>query len=202
MKRIKMANVVTLTEENIHASALMRKLIDHSAGKQYFTVNFLMSNMPANSFGIIGVILSVLSLVPVIDVPVRLLILVILCQIMMGYDRPVLPGRFLAKQFSTRYLNGLERHVIPALDYIEKAVRPRWLVFLNWARRGTAVIVFFLTIVSLLIPIPFSNVPPAIASGLIALAYLENDGLLLLIAIVASIAMLTLTFCIFYKLIG
>ncbi len=197
-----MADAATLTEKNVHVSTLIRKLIDHSTGKQHFSVDFLMSNMPANSFGIIGVILSVLSLVPVIDVPIRLLILVILCQIMMGYDRPVLPARFLAKQFSTRYLKGLERHVLPTLDYIEKAVRPRWLVFLNRARRGTAIIVFILTIVSLLLPIPFSNVPPAIASGLIALAYLENDGLLLLIAIVASIAMLTLTFCIFYKLIG
>jgi hypothetical protein len=196
-----MADVAKSLEENIHASALMRKLIDHSAGKQHFTVNFLMSNMPANSFGIIGFILSVLSLVPVIDIPVRFLILIILCQIMLGYDRPVLPRQFLAKQFSTRYLDRLERHVIPALETIEKAIRPRWLVFLKRARRGTAVIVFALTIVSLVLPIPFSNVPPAIASGLIALAYLENDGLLLLIAIVASIAMLAKTFCIFYKLI-
>jgi hypothetical protein len=197
-----MADAAISSEGNIHASALIRKLIDHSLGEQYFTVNFLMSNMSANSFGIIGVILSVLSLVPVIDIPVRLLILVILCQIMMGYERPVFPERFLVKKFSTRYLARLERHVIPALDYIEKAVRPRWPVFLNRARRGTAVIVFILTILSLLIPIPLSNVPPAIASALIALAYLENDGLLLLVAIVTSIAMLIFTFCIFYKLIG
>ncbi len=47
-----------------------------------------------------------------------------------------------------------------------------------------------ITIVSLLAPIPLSNVPPAIIGVMMALAHLEHDGLLLTIAIALAIAML------------
>jgi hypothetical protein len=43
---------------------------------------------------------------------------------------------------------------------------------------------------SLLAPVPLSNVPPALATGLIAFAYLEEDGLLLGVALAAALAML------------
>jgi hypothetical protein len=39
-------------------------------------------------------------------------------------------------------------------------------------------------------PIPLTNVVPALVIGLISLAYLEEDGLLLLIALLVSITVL------------
>ena len=43
---------------------------------------------------------------------------------------------------------------------------------------------------SLLAPVPLSNVPPALATGLIAFAYLEEDGMLLAIALAAALVLL------------
>jgi hypothetical protein len=43
---------------------------------------------------------------------------------------------------------------------------------------------------SMLAPIPFSNVPPAILVMLIAFAYLEEDGVLLSVALGAAFLML------------
>jgi hypothetical protein len=58
--------------------------------------------------------------------------------------------------------------------------------------RLSGIIVFCVCLVSLLVPLPLSNVPAAAIIVLTALAYLEHDGLLLVIAQTAGIAMLAL----------
>jgi hypothetical protein len=46
--------------------------------------------------------------------------------------------------------------------------------------------------VTLLAPVPLSNVPPALAVALIAFAYLEEDGVLLCAALAAAVVMLAI----------
>ena len=46
--------------------------------------------------------------------------------------------------------------------------------------------VLLLTAALLLNPVPFSNIPPAVLIILIALAYIEEDGLLLCLAFLAA----------------
>jgi hypothetical protein len=50
-----------------------------------------------------------------------------------------------------------------------------------------------LDIIVVFAPIPLSNVAPALVIVLIALAYLEEDGLLLSIAMVAAVIVLAVT---------
>ena len=49
-----------------------------------------------------------------------------------------------------------------------------------------------LTAVLLLTPVPLSNVAPAIVIALMSLAYVEDDGLLLCIALLAAIILLVI----------
>ena len=53
---------------------------------------------------------------------------------------------------------------------------------------GTIVVVLSATLV--FIPIPLSNVVPALVIALISLAYLEEDGVLLSIALLAAVIVL------------
>jgi hypothetical protein len=100
----------------------------------------------------------------------------------------------LLRKYPAQYLSSLERYAVPVLQYFEKFARPRWLPFLVAARHITALLAFLLTVVSLLIPLPFANVPIAIVSALMALAYIEHDGILLACALFISAGMLTIVF--------
>jgi hypothetical protein len=111
-------------------------------------------------------------------------------QIILWYNSPVLPRLILLRPLSSRYLARLDRHVVPALKHLEKAVRPRWPVFLQRARRTTAIIVLLLTLLSLLFPLPFTNIPVAVVTLLMAFAYIEHDGLLLSITRFTALVML------------
>jgi hypothetical protein len=57
---------------------------------------------------------------------------------------------------------------------------------------GTVVLV--LTTRILLVPLPFSNVIPAVLIALISLAYLEEDGVLLLLSTAAAFLLLVMEF--------
>jgi hypothetical protein len=50
-------------------------------------------------------------------------------------------------------------------------------------------------------PIPFSNIVPALVIALISLAYLEEDGLLLSIALLASIIVMATAFAAVWAMI-
>ena len=69
------------------------------------------------------------------------------------------------------------------LRYLERVIHPRWLTPFEATKRVVGGVVLLLG-VSLLAPIPLSNVPPALLMVLIAFAYLEEDGLLLCAALV------------------
>jgi hypothetical protein len=58
------------------------------------------------------------------------------------------------------------------------------------AKRAVGVMVLLLTVVLLLTPVPLSNIAPAIVISLISLAYVEEDGLLLSVALLAAIILI------------
>lgn len=176
-------------EEQAHTSVLLRRLIDE-APPDFFTLGWLLGKLPKNSFGFILLFLAIIALLPVISVVARIFMVILLCQIILGYHCPVLPGWLTRRKLPSRYLIKLKLHIIPALDCLENVVRPRWPVMLVGTRRLTAFIASLILLLSLPAPLPLANMPPATASILMALAYIEHDGLLLVIALFFAIAML------------
>ena len=102
------------------------------------------------------------------------------------------PRRIAARPLPTRHLAALVQRAVPALRYLEKMIHPRWLTPLEATTRlvGTVVVILNTTVV--FAPIPLSNIVPALAIALISLAYLEEGGLLLSIALPAAVIVLTI----------
>jgi hypothetical protein len=76
------------------------------------------------------------------------------------------------------------------LRYLEKFIHPRWPTPLEATKRLVGAVVVLLNVTLLFTPVPVSNVVPALVIALISLAYLEEDGLLLSIALLISIIVL------------
>jgi len=57
-------------------------------------------------------------------------------------------------------------------------------------KRTVGTVVLLLSLTLAFFPIPLSNVVPAVAIALISLAYLEEDGILLLVAMLAGLSAL------------
>ena len=80
---------------------------------------------------------------------------------------------------------------MPVLRWLERFIRPRCATPFQATKRVVGVVVMLLG-VTLLAPVPLSNVPPALAIALIAFAYLEEDGALLCTAMTAAVVMLVI----------
>jgi hypothetical protein len=107
-------------------------------------------------------------------------------QMMAGKPAPVFPRRIATRSLPTRHLAAVVQRSVPVLRYLEKVVHPRWHTPPEATKRLVGAVVVMLSTTLVLIPIPLSNVVPALVIGLISLAYLEEDGALLSIALLAA----------------
>jgi hypothetical protein len=102
---------------------------------------------------------------------------------------PVFPrfiaGRTLQKQRLASMLN----RAVPVLRYLEQFIRPRWQTPFEMTKRVVGGAILLVGIL-LFVPLPLSNVPPALVIILLSFAYLEEDGVLLCIALAAALVVL------------
>jgi hypothetical protein len=82
-------------------------------------------------------------------------------------------------------------------------VHPRWHTPLEAIKRLVGTIVVVLSATLVFIPIPLSNIVPTLVIALISLAYLEEDGVLLSIALpAAAIVLAVATAAIWQMVVG
>jgi hypothetical protein len=79
--------------------------------------------------------------------------------------------------------------IIPALRYLERFIRPRWPTPFEATKRVIGGFVLLLG-VCLLAPLPLSNIPISLTIVLVAFAYLEEDGILLAVALTITLGLL------------
>ena len=100
----------------------------------------------------------------------------------------------------TGTVDAVMRRAIPILACIEKAIYPRLATPQEATKRFVGLAIFILTLRLLLAPFPLSNILPAVLIAFISLAYLERDGLLLIVALLAGCLLLILDLGVFWQL--
>jgi hypothetical protein len=119
-----------------------------------------------------------------------LLLMIPAFQMIAGKPAPVFPRRIATRSLPTKHLAAVVQRSLPLLGYLEKVVHPRWHTPLEATKRLVGTIVVILSATLVFIPIPLSNVAPSLVISLISLAYLEEDGVLLSIALLAAVIVL------------
>jgi hypothetical protein len=108
-------------------------------------------------------------------------------QMMLGRKAPVFPGFIARRRLPTRRLAKLIARINPTLRRLERVIRPRWPTPFEATKRTVGFVVLLLAGL-ILVPVPFSNIVPALVVMLLSFAYLEEDGVVLCIALVAALA--------------
>ncbi len=169
-------------------SALLEGLLD-DAPVEHVTLDWLMGRLGGRSFGFVLLLLALLGLLPGVSAIAGVLLAVPASQMILARPSPVFPRRVAARRFEAKRLARMVRRVVPVLRWLERFVRPRWATPFEATKRAIGTVVLLLG-GALLAPVPLSNVPPALAIGLIAFAYLEEDGVLLCAGLAAGLVML------------
>ena len=183
-----MQDIPTDTKNRAPSSRVLDEVI-RQAPAGYVTIGWLTSTLHRHSFGIIMLSLGLLATTPVGSTVPALILAIMAVQLIAGRAEPVFPHFIMTRRLPTKQLLWLCDRAIHVLKYLEKAVHPRWPMTFEMAKRAVGVIVLLLTAVLLLMPVPLSNVAPAAVISLISLAYVEEDGLLLSVALLAAIVL-------------
>ena len=169
---------------------MLQRLHDE-APTDHFTLGWLMGSLRTRSFGIIMLLLALVAIAPGVSFVAGLLLMIPAFQMIAGQPTPVFPRRMAARPLPTRHLAALVQRAVPVLRYLEKMIHPRWPTPVEETKRLVVTVVMILNTTVVFTPIPLSNVVPALVIALISLAYLEEDGLLLSIALLAAVIVLT-----------
>lgn len=176
-----------LTPTSVH----LLRMLDRAEGARV-SVGWLINELGERSFGLTLLVMAIVALLPGASTIVGLLIAWPAIQLMLGHDAARLPWMMARREVAVARLERVIAAVAPRLAWVERLIRPRWPIVFEAARPlvGLAMLLVGLTLVS---PVPMSQVVPALVIMLLAVAYLEEDGLALLLALFAALCSLAMT---------
>ncbi|WP_300782424.1 exopolysaccharide biosynthesis protein [Enhydrobacter sp.] len=172
-------------------SVHLARILDR-AEQPRVSVGWLMQQLGERSFGLTLFMMAVIAFIPGASTVMGVLIAWPAVQMMLGHDVAALPRLIVRKQIGVERLARIIGIVAPRLEWIERLVRPRWRTPFETTKRLTGAVMLLLGL-SLISPVPFSHILPALVIMLLALAYLEEDGVALVVALIAALASLAAT---------
>ena len=175
----------------VPTSVHLSQMLDRVEGSRV-SVSWLMAELGDRSFGLTLLVMAVIALLPGASTIMGLLIAWPAIQLILGHETAVLPRVMARREVGVARLARVIAIVAPRLAWAERLIRPRWPDLFQTTRRltGTAILLLGVTLIS---PVPFTHIVPALVIMLLALAYLEEDGFALLLALLAALCSLTVT---------
>ena len=179
------------SDEHAPVSEILREL-SAAAPPDRFPLDWLLDRLRLRSFAVVILMLAVIAMAPGISIIAGALMIILGVQMVAGRSSPAFPRRVGAYAVPTVYLTGSIERVVPILTQIERVIRPRMPLPDVAAKRFVGVLVVLLSITLVFSPIPLSNVAPAFVIALIAMAYLEEDGLFLAVTLAVGSTMMAI----------
>ena len=173
----------------VPASVILQQLRE-KAPADHVTAAWVISQIDKQSFGLIMLALAVLAATPGISIIGGLLLLIVASQMVIGFQAPRFPTWIASRPLPTRHLDAVMRRATPLLKRVEALIHPRRPASTQITKRAVGIILVLLAVRLLLNPLPLSNVVPALLIAVIAIAYFEEDGLILILAMLAAAAVL------------
>jgi hypothetical protein len=176
---------------HVPTSVMLAQLLAE-APPDHVSLAWLIGRLEERSFGLLLFLLALVSLLPGVGILAGIALGFPAVQMMLGHESPSLPRFLGSRNLSTGHVAGLAARAVPMLKRMETFIHPRLPTPFRATKRlvGFSVLLLATTFV---LPVPLSQLIPALVVMLIAFAYLEKDGILLCISLIAALASLSVT---------
>ncbi|MEK9644511.1 MAG: exopolysaccharide biosynthesis protein [Alphaproteobacteria bacterium] len=168
-------------------SVLLAQILDGLHGR-HVTVGVVVEHFRRRSFGGLLFVLTLLGLLPIVSFFAGLAMLVPAVQMARGLPAPRLPDFVSARRVSVERARRLAARILPALEAVERYIRPRWLILTAPPMPILLGAVCAALGIAMILPVPLINVPPAIALAFLSLGIIERDGVMIVVGLAAAAA--------------
>ncbi len=171
------------SESSLHR--LERELARVSGDR--ISIGSVIDALGPGGWGLCFLLFGLTALVPGIAPVFGVALCILAVSMVVGHDRPWLPNRIRSWQTNRAKLtNGLTR-LRPLVSRIERRLRPRGEQFLSGGMLRVAGLAALINAVLVVLPVPFGNTAPAIATLVLALGLTTGDGFAVLAGLVLTI---------------
>jgi hypothetical protein len=175
----------------IATSVILEHLLNEAPGDTV-TLAWLIGALRQRSFGLVMLLMALVALVPGGSTVIGVLLIFPAVQMILARESPSLPRFIASRRISTERIARVCRRAAACLRWVETFSKPRWQTPIQATKRVVGFVVLLLA-PTLVWPFPFSQIIPALVIMLLALAYLEEDGVLLCVALAAALVSLAIT---------
>lgn len=133
------------------------------------------------SFAALLVFFAAINLIPVppgTSAILGLPLLIISLQMVYGSRRVWLPQLLAKRSISAENFRSIVSRVVPRLVRIEQLIQPRYWPFRRRFGERVVGVIALIMAISITLPIPLGNWPPALSTALVGLALSQRDGIL------------------------
>ena len=179
----------------VRTSETLRNLLKNK-NERSFTVKKISEALGTSSFGASLLVFSIPEVVP-IPIPgmsaiVALPTGVISAQMIAGHKQVRLPKWLLKRSVPRKALATAIHAILPVLERMERATRPRGRWVSNPLVKRLLGVFIFLLALAIALPVPGTNMPPAIAIFVTSLGMIEQDGWMIALGILIGLASMVL----------
>jgi hypothetical protein len=172
--------------EHKHTSDLLDALVSQVPDGPV-DLDWLLGHLDRRSFGLILLMLGLLVIIPGVATLATIILLFPAVEMMFGRTGPTFPAFLSKREFDFSRFRRFTVRVRPALIAIERVTKPRLSARRDATDRLVGILVFVLALTAMW-PLPLVNVIPGVLIAVVAIAYLQEDGALLLAVAVPAIA--------------
>jgi len=172
---------------------LLKTALETHQGEE-ITLGEFLDPLGERAFGFLVLILALPNFIPVpigIGGVMGVLVVLVGLQMLAGFEHPWLPGALRRRGVARASLERFITRISPVLRWLEWLCRPRWEALARHPAHRISGLLLVLIGVALALPIPFTNYPFGLLLVAFAVALIERDGIVLLIAWLASAAVAT-----------
>jgi hypothetical protein len=187
--RVELSDATT-TAGPLPFSQLLTHVLEEHGGER-LTLSELSARLRDRAWGGLLLIFAAINLLPLppgVTTVTGLPLIVLTAQMVAGRSRPWFPRKFDKRGVSKDHLHRIAQKMRPWEERIERVLKPRMCMLTNHrAARVIGLICLVLSVI-LWLPIPLGNHVPALAMTLFALALIYRDGVMAILAGIATIA--------------
>ena len=107
-------------------------------------------------------------------------LILLTAQLMLGRDRPWLPGFLRRRSLARASFEGLVARIVPRIRRIEQMVSPRLLLITGMLGKRVIGALGLVLALIIMLPVPFGNAVPGLALVVMSIGLLGRDGLAVL----------------------
>ncbi|MFH7026432.1 MAG: exopolysaccharide biosynthesis protein [Heteroscytonema crispum UTEX LB 1556] len=179
--------------KELQTSKLLQDFLEQHSGERIY-LRDLLNDIENRAFGLVLLICALPSALPLLVAGVSAIIgiplIIVSTQLLLGFSKPWLPAWIANRSLKRKDFQKLIYKILQTLEKFENVIRPRWKFVTSPLVQRILGLLFLILAIVIALPIPFGNLPPAIAIVIISLGMIEQDGVVIVLGALGACVVL------------